>query len=85
MKYLTVFSDASYHHQSKAGGYAFFVRDEVTIIKKSFPMKWKAESSVEVETFAMCHAILHAVDNLQHEAGDVIVSSDRLPGSGSPV
>lgn len=74
MKYLTVFSDGSYDHRSKMGGYAFFVRDDKTIIKLSFPMKWPVDRSQDVELFAMCHAIQHAVNQLPHMEGDVIVA-----------
>lgn len=73
MKCLTVFSDASFD-RSGAAGYAFFVRDEETIIKRAFTLRWKAGRSTEVELFAMCHAILHAIDNLSHQPGDVIVA-----------
>lgn len=73
MKFLTVFSDASFH-ESGAAGYAFYVRDDTTIIKEGFPVPWIANSSTEIEMFAMCHAILHALDYLPHEPGDVVVA-----------
>ena len=73
MKYITVFSDAS-HCPEGAAGYAYFLRDETTIVKESHPLPWKAKNSTEVEEFAMCHAILRAIDLIPHEPGDVIVA-----------
>lgn len=73
MKYITVFSDAS-HHPDGHAGYAYFLRDESTIVKESHALPWKADRSTDVEEFAMCHAILRALDTIPNEPGDEIVA-----------
>lgn len=73
MKYITVFSDASHHPEGHAG-YAYFIRDHETIVKESHALPWKAPRSTDVEEFAMCHAILRAIDTIPHEPGDEIVA-----------
>lgn len=73
MKYITVFSDAS-HHPDGSAGYAYFLRDETNVVKESHGLPWKAKSSTDVEEFAMCHAILRAIDLIPHEPGDEIVA-----------
>jgi len=73
MKYLTVFSDASFH-QTGAAGYAYYVRDADTIVKDSHKLPWRSRTSTEVELFAMCHAIIVAIDSLDHQSGDEVVA-----------
>jgi hypothetical protein len=61
VKYLTVFSDASWDNCG-AAAYAFFARDSDVIEKRAYPIRHHVKQSAYAELYGMCCAILHAID-----------------------
>lgn len=54
---ITVFTDASFCHETKAGGGAFWARGDVARAQASFPIEGAVHSS-DAEVIAACEAIL---------------------------
>lgn len=59
---LTVFSDASFCHKSKAGGGAYWAKGESTKASESFVLVGALQSH-DSEVMAACEAILRLADN----------------------
>ena len=73
MGYITVFSDASFDHITKASGYAYWYRDDFGHIHRgSGGHAELVETSGEAETVALAIAIVSAIRTLQHEPGYII-------------
>ncbi len=73
MGFITVFSDASFDHKTKASGYAAWFRDDFQHIHRiSGGHAELVDSSSEAECVALCIAIVSAIRILQHQPGDII-------------
>lgn len=72
MAFITVFSDASFDHVTKASGYAYWHRDHKSIHRGSGGHAELVESSSDAECVALCIAIVSAIRTLEHQPGDII-------------
>lgn len=73
MGFITIFSDASFDHTTKASGYAYWLRDDFGKIHRgSGGHAELVESSSEAECVAICVAIVAGIRTLKHEPGYVI-------------
>lgn len=54
---ITINTDASHHHQTKCGGYAFYIVSDLFKIKKSGKFKVNPENSTDAEMYCIINAL----------------------------
>ena len=79
MKYVTIFSDASFDPTTGAAGIAFWVKDNEKTERASKGLTFTVSSSGEAECFALGTAIKYALREFSVHPGDRIsIQSDSM-------
>lgn len=78
-RYITVFADASFCHETGAAGIAWWVRDADRIERSAKALTFACNNSHEAEVVALGTAILMALREFPHEPGDRLsIQSDCM-------
>jgi len=79
MKYITIFSDASHCHETKAAGIAIWARDADKFFRRSKALTFPVDGPTTAECIALGTAILSVIEEFDHQPGDQLsIQSDCL-------
>lgn len=75
MTWITIYSDASYHHDKQTGMFAFYLKTSDITFKKSGQLPSTIKNIVEAEMYAICNA-LHYAHSMNIKAVGVTINTD---------
>lgn len=78
-RYITIFADASFCHQTGAAGIAFWVRDSDRIERHSKSLTFAVQNSRIAESIALSTGIIWALNHFDPQPGDRLsIQSDCM-------